>query len=407
MAAEVRRTVWALDCPDACAMLVTVEDGRATRLRGDPDHPITRGFLCAKVTRYLDREYSPDRLLYPQRRVGAKGEGRFTRIAWDEALDEISSRLQSISGQFGPEAILPYSYGGTMGFLNGSGMDRRFFHRLGASRLDRTICSAAGGAALTASLGNRYATEPEQFRHSKLILAWGANVLGTNVHLWPFIVEARRNGAKFYVIDPHLNRTGKLGDKHFSINPGRDSALAFAMRHVLIAENLYDADYVARYTTGFEELREQVKRYSPERAAALTGIAAEEIVALAREYATTRPAVIRLNYGVQRSERGGLAVHAISLLPALTGSWKEIGGGFQLSTSHAYRLNREALERADLQQLSPLGRPSRIVNMSTLGSALGPSTDPPVKALVVYNSNPASVAPNQNSVLRGLRREDL
>src|SRR5713226_7637260 len=404
---EVRRSVCALDCPDACSMLVTVEDGRATQLRGDPAHPITRGFLCAKVSRYLEREYSPDRLLYPRRRIGAKGQGRFERIGWDEALDEVASRLGAISREFGPEAILPYSFGGTMGFLNGAGMDRRFFHRLGASRLDRTICSAAGGAALTASLGNRYATEPEQFRHSKLILAWGANILGTNVHLWPFIVEARRKGAKFYVIDPHLNRTGKLAEKHFSINPGSDAALAFGMMHVLIAENLCDADYVERYTSGFEALREQVKRYPPERAAALTGIAAEEIAALAREYATVRPAVIRLNYGVQRSERGGLAVHAISLLPALTGSWKEIGGGFQLSTSHAYRLNREALERADLQQRSPLGRPARLVNMSRLGSALQQLNDPPVKALVVYNSNPAAVAPDQNSVLRGLRREDL
>src|SRR5438034_2555149 len=294
-----------------------------------------------------------------------------------------------------------------MGFLNSAGMDHRFFHRLGASRLDRTICSAAGGAALTASLGNRYATEPEQFRHSKLILAWGANILGTNVHLWPFIVEARRNGAKFYVIDPHLNRTGKLADKHFSINPGSDAALAFGMMHVLIAENLCDADYVERYTSGFDQLREQVVQYPPERAAALTGIPAEEIVALAREYATVRPAVIRLNYGVQRSERGGLAVQAISLLPALIGSWKEVGGGFQLSTSHAYRLNREALERADLQQNSTLRRPARLVNMSQLGTALGQLNDPPVKALVVYNSNPAAVAPDQNTVLRGLRRDDL
>jgi anaerobic selenocysteine-containing dehydrogenase len=241
-------------------MLVTLEDGRATQLRGDPDHPVTRGFLCAKVTRYLEREYSPDRLLYPQRRAGAKGEGRFERIGWDEALDEVASRLQSISREFGSEAILPYSYGGTMGFLNGSGMDRRFFHRLGASRLDRTICSAAGGAALTASLGNRFGTEPEQFRHSKLIIAWGANILGTNVHLWPFIVEARRNGAKFYVIDPHLNRTGKLADRHFSITPGSDAALAFGMMHVLIGDNLYDADYVERYTSGFDHLKEQVKQ---------------------------------------------------------------------------------------------------------------------------------------------------
>src|SRR5215813_5115651 len=407
MAAEIRHSVCALDCPDACAMLVTVEDGVATRLRGDPDHPITRGFLCAKVTRYLDREYSPERLLYPQRRVGKKGEGRFERVTWDEALDEITARLKSVASEFGPEAILPYSYAGTMGLLNNAGMDRRFFHRLGASRLDRTICSAAGGAALTASLGNRYATEPEQFRHSKLILAWGANILGTNVHLWPFVVEARRNGAKLYVIDPHLNRTGKLADKHFSINPGSDAALAFGMMHVLIAENLCDTDYVEHYTSGFDHLREQVKRYPPERAAALTGIPAEDITHLAREYATVRPAVIRLNYGVQRGERGGLAVLAISLLPALTGSWKEIGGGFQLSTSHAYRLNREALERADLQQNSTLGRPARLVNMSQLGSALLQLNNPPVKAMVVYNSNPAAVAPDQNAVLRGLRRDDL
>ena len=382
-------------------MLVSVENGVATRLRGDPDHPITRGFLCAKVTRYLDREYSPDRLLYPQQRVGKKGEGRFERIGWDAALDEIAARLQSVASEHGPEAILPYSYAGTMGLLNNAGLDRRFFHRLGASRLDRTICSAAGGAALNATLGNRYATEPEQFRHSRLILAWGANILGTNVHLWPFIVEARRNGAKFYVIDPHRNRTGALADKHFFINPGSDAALAFGMMHVLIGENLCDADYIANYTSGFEHLREQAAQYPPERVAALTGIPAGEIVALAREYATTRPAVIRLNYGVQRGERGGLAVRAVSLLPALTGSWKEVGGGFQLSTSHAFRLNREGLE------LPGLGRPGRLVNMSQLGSALERLSDPPVKALVVYNSNPAAIAPDQNAVMRGLRREDL
>jgi anaerobic selenocysteine-containing dehydrogenase len=382
-------------------MLVTVQDGTATQLRGDPDHPITRGFLCQKVVRYLDREYSPDRLLYPQRRVAKKGEGRFERITWDEALDEIASRLELAANEHGPESILPYSYAGTMGLLNNAGMDRRFFHRLGASRLDRTICSAAGGAALTATLGNRFATEPEQFRHSKLILAWGANILGTNIHLWPFIVEARRNGARFYVIDPHRNRTGKLADKHFFINPGSDAALAFGMMHVIIGENLYDADYVSSYTSGFEDLREQVKAYPPQRAAALTGIPAEDIVALAREYATTRPAVIRLNYGVQRGERGGLAVSAVSLLPALTGSWKEVGGGFQLSTSHAFRLNREGLERADL------GRPGRILNMSKLGSVLTQTQDPPVKAMIVYNSNPAAIAPDQNAVLRGLAREDL
>ena len=403
---EIRHSVCALDCPDTCALLVTIDGGKATRLRGDPAHPVTRGFLCGKVARYLEREYHPHRLLYPQRRVGAKGEGRFVRVTWDEALDEIGARLQAIAAEFGPEAILPYSYAGTMGFLNGSGMDRRFFHRLGASRLDRTICSSAGGAGLIDALGARYGTEPEQFRHARLIIAWGANVLGTNVHLWPFIVEARRNGARFYTIDPRRNRTGAAADRHFFINPGSDTALALGMMHVIIGEKLYDSGYVARYTAGFAELAERVKDYPPERAAALTGIAKDDIVQLAREYATTRPATIRLNYGVQRSERGAMAVRTIALLPALTGSWKEVGGGLQLSTSQAFQLNKAGLERADLQQRA-LGRPARILNMSLLGEALTEVSDPPVTALVVYNSNPAAIAPNQNAVWRGLRRSDL
>ena len=396
----------ALDCPDTCSVLVSVEDGRATRLRGNPEHPVTRGFLCGKVARYLDREYSPARLLYPLRHTGPKGAGQFVRVTWDEALDEIAARLKSIAAEFSPEAILPYSYAGTMGLLQGSGMDRRFFHRLGASRLDRTICSSAGGAGLAAALGHRYGTEPEQFRHAKLILAWGANVLGTNVHLWPFIVEARRNGAKFYTIDPRRNRTGAAADKHFFINPGSDTALALGMMHVIIGEKLHDADYVARYTEGFDGLAQRVREYPPERTAALTGIPKDEIVALAREYATTRPAVIRLNYGVQRSERGAMAVRAIALLPALTGAWKDVGGGLQLTTSKAFYLNREGLERADLQR-RVLGREARILNMSLLGQVLNETADPPVKALVVYNSNPAAIAPDQTAVRRGLERPDL
>ena len=404
---EIRHSVCALDCPDACSLLINVEDGRGSKLRGNPEHPITRGFLCGKVARYLDREYSPDRLLYPQRRTGAKGSGQFERISWDEALDEIAARLTAISGEFGPESILPYSYAGTMGYLNGSGMDRRFFHRLGASRLDRTICSSAGGAGLMASLGFRYGTEPEQFRHSKLIIAWGANVLGTNVHLWPFIVEARRNGARFYVIDPHQNRTGKAADRWFPIHPGSDAALALGMMHVILCEGLHDADYVARFTGGVEELKEQTEQYTPDRVQQLTGIPAADVISLAREYATTRPAAIRLNYGVQRSERGGLAVRAIACLPALTGSWKDVGGGLQLTTSGAFAINRAALERPDLQQRSPLGRESRVVNMTRLGHALNDLADPPVKALFVYNSNPVGIAPNQSAVLRGLGRPDL
>ncbi|HSR05962.1 MAG TPA: molybdopterin-dependent oxidoreductase, partial [Bryobacteraceae bacterium] len=400
--AQVRHSVCALDCPDACGLLVHIEDGRATKLRGDPDHPVTRGFLCGKVAQYLEREYSPDRLLYPQKRTGAKGQGRFTRISWDEALNTIASRLAAIAQEHGPESILPYSYAGTMGLLNGSGMDRRFFHRLGASRLDRTICSSTGGAALTASLGLRYATEPEQFRHSKLIVAWGANIHGTNVHLWPFIVEARRNGAKLVVIDPVKTRTAALADRHLAVNPGSDLALALGLIHVIIGENLYDADYVARHTHGFDELAALARTYDPTRVAALTGIASTEIVQLARDYATARPAAIRLNYGVQRSQRGGAAVRAITALPALTGSWKEVGGGLQLSTSHAFHFNTAALEMPELQPNA-----TRIVNMSELGKALTELNDPPVKAMVVYNSNPATIAPNQAKVLAGMRREDL
>ena len=403
---NIRHSVCALDCPDACSLLVTVEDGRATRLRGNPEHPVTRGFLCGKVAKYLDREYAPDRLLYPQRRTGAKGAGRFERISWDAALDEIATRLAAAAREFGPEAILPYSYAGTMGLLHGSGMDRRFFHRLGASRLDRTICSTAGNAGIMQTMGLRYGTEPEQFPHAKLIIAWGANVLGTNVHLWPFILEARRNGAKFITIDPRRNRTGALADRHYFIHPGSDTALALAMMHVIFAENLHDADYVERYTTGFAELRERVKQYPPQRAAEWTGIPAEDIIALAREYATTRPAIIRLNYGTQRSERGSMAVRAVSLLPIVTGSWKEIGGGMQLSTSQAFQFNRPALELPDLQQRA-LGREARILNMARLGEVLTETADPPIKAMVVYNSNPAAIAPAQSKVRRGLARPDL
>src|ERR1017187_4069029 len=403
---EIRHSVCALDCPDTCSLVVTVEDGHATRLRGNPEHPVTRGFLCGKVAQYLEREYHPERLLYPQRRVGAKGSGRFERIAWDEALDTIAGRLPAVADEFGPEAILPYSYAGTMGLLAGSGMDRRFFHRLGASRLDRTICSSAGTVGLTPALGVRDGTEPEQVRHAKVILAGGANLLGTNVHLWRFVREARRHGAKLYTIDPNRNRTGAASDKHFFINPGSDIALVLAMMHVIIGEGLHDADYVERYTDGFDGLRQRVRSWTPQRAAELTGIAADEIVQLAREYASTRPAAIRLNYGVQRSERGATSVRAIALLPALTGSWKDVGGGLQLSTSQAFQLNRAGLERADLQQVA-LGREARMVNMSLLGQALTTLDRPPVKALVVYNSNPAAIAPNQNVVLGGLRREDL
>ncbi|BDC52563.1 molybdopterin containing oxidoreductase [Bryobacterales bacterium F-183] len=404
----VKHSVCALDCPDTCSLLINVdEQGRGSRLRGNPDHPVTRGFLCGKVAKYLDREYSPDRLLYPQKRIGAKGEGKFARISWDEALDTIAARLQAAAAEFGSESILPYSYAGTMGLLNGSGMDRRFFHRLGASRLDRTICSSAGGEALTRSFGIRTTAEPEQFRHSKLIIAWGANVLTTNVHLWPFITEARRNGAKFYVIEPVKKKTGEVADRFFRIHPGTDLALALGMIHVILRENLQDQDYIDRYTNGFAELKSLAAKYTPEYVEGVTGIAREDVELLAREYATTRPAMIRANYGIQRSERGGAAIRAISALPALTGAWREIGGGLQMSTSGGFQFNRANLEMPELQQKSALGREARILNMSELGKVLTEVDNPPVKAMVVYNTNPAAIAPNLNLVRKGLSRPDL
>ena len=399
------------DCPDACGVLITVEDGRASRIQGDPDHPVTRGFLCAKVMKYLDRVYSPDRVLYPMRRVapkggGSKGASDFQRISWDEALGEIASRLKQVASEFGSEAILPYSYGGTLAVLSGASMDRRFFHRLGASQLERSICSAAGEAGLKSVTGVKLGTEPEQFQHSRYIIGWGANIHGNNVHLWPFIKHARQHGARLVVIDPYKTRTARQADWYLPINPGTDTALALGMMHVIIGEGLHDADYVTKYTVGFEALREKVKGYPPEKVATWTGISAEHIRKLAIEYATHRPAAIRVNYGVQRSEGGGMATRAIAMLPCITGSWKEVGGGLQLSLSGAYGLKREALERADLMQTS-LGRPARVVNMVELGKALNTLADPPVKALFVYNSNPAAVCPNHNDVVRGLRRNDL
>ncbi len=427
---QVVHAVCPHDCPDACGVLITVQDGRATKIQGDPEHPVTRGFLCAKVAKYLDRVYSPDRVLYPMRRIGPKGpvEGQrsfapprqpeaavptqtdrtptWERISWDEALDEIATRFRVIAAEFGSEAILPYSFGGTLGALNSASMDRRFFHRLGASQLERAICSAAGEAGLESVLGVKMGTEPEQFRHAKYIIAWASNIHANNVHLWPFIAEARRNGAKLVVIDPYRTRTAACADWYLPINPGTDAALALGMMHVIIGEKLHDADYVAKYTLGFEQLREKVKEYPPEKVAQWTGISAEDVRKLAREYAMIRPSVIRLNYGVQRSEGGGMATRAIVMLPCILGSWKEVGGGLQMSTSGATAFKTEALKRPDLMQVA-LGREARTVNMVELGRVLNTLNDPPVKALFVYGSNPAAVAPRHNEVVRGLLRPDL
>jgi anaerobic selenocysteine-containing dehydrogenase len=445
---KVVHAVCSHDCPDSCGVLVTVEslvgaDGRkserAVKVEGDPAHPVTQGFLCAKVAQYLERVYSPDRLLYPMRRkagatkgpagYGGAGLGgtrgreadAFERISWDEALGLIAAKLKSIAAEFGPESVLPYSYAGTIGQLGFGSMDRRFFHRMGASQLARTICSEAGGLALKSVYGIKLGTPPQDFVHAGMILAWGANIHGNNIHLWPFIEEARRNGARFVVIDPYKTRTAALADEHLAIRPGTDTMLALAIMHEIFRLGLDDAAYLDACTIGAQALREHALKpeHSPERAAEVTGIAAETIVALARSYAkcleqTGKPAVIRLNYGIQRAEYGGTAVRAVAMLPLLIGAWKHKGGGLQLSTSGAFPFNEDALRMPELMQASPLGRKARTVNMSRLGHALtelgtpGHEADgPPVKALFVYNSNPAAIAPNQNAVLRGMMRPDL
>ena len=434
---RVVHTVCSHDCPDSCAVLVTVDaKGRAIKVQGDPSQPVTQGFLCGKVAKYLDLVYSPQRILYPVKRKAGVAKGplkrgeeheAFERVSWDEALSAIAERLQQTSDTYGPESILPYSYAGTIGVLGYGSMDRRFFHRLGGSQLDRTICSEAGGVAWNLVYGKKLGTPTEDYKLAKLIVAWGANIHGNNIHLWPMVEQARRNGARLIVIDPYKTRTAALADWHIAIRPGTDAALALGMMHVILREGLEDRAYIAEMTNGFDRLAERVHEYTPERVADWTGMTAAEIEQLAREYATTQPAALRMNYGVQRSENGGTAVRAIAMLPALTGAWKHRGGGGSLSTSGAFQWNKRELERRDLALDSPLGREARTINMSTLGMALNQgignresgieclgeteadvlSGGPPVKALFVYNSNPGAVAPNQNAVRRGLARTDL
>jgi anaerobic selenocysteine-containing dehydrogenase len=394
------------DCPDTCAMLVTVQDGRATRVAGDPDHPFTQGFLCAKVNRYVERSYHRDRLLRPLRRVGAKGEGLFEPISWDEAIVEIAGRLGAIvRSADGPQAILPYSYAGTMGLVQGSSIDRRFFHLLGASKLDRTICSMAGTVGMRMTVGANIGADAEGIPESDLVLLWGTNTLTSNPHLWPFVLRARARGASVIAIDPIRTRTAAQCDEWLPIQPGTDAALALGLMHVIFAEGLEDREFLAAHTLGEELLRERAAEYSPERVAAITGLSPESIISLARRFGRARAAFIRVNYGLQRHAGGGMAVRTIACLPAITGHWRRAGGGVQLSTSANFQFNKQALERPDL---SP---PVRTINMIRLGEALT-SADagiggPPVRALVVYNSNPAAVAPDRAAVRRGLVREDL
>lgn len=385
-------------------MLVTVEMGRAVRVAGDPEHPFTRGTLCTKVANYEQRTHSPERIRTPLRRTGAKGEGRFERVSWDAALDLIAARFRALAESAeGAETILPYSYCGTMGLVQSESMDRRFFHRLGASQLDRTICSAAGMAGYDSLNGARLGTDPERFNEARLIILWGTNTITSNVHLWPFILEAKHKGARLVCIDPRRTRTADQCHEHVAPLPGTDAALALGLMHVIFTEGLEDADYLARYTVGADELKARAREYPPARVAEICGVEAETIVRLAREYATTRPSVIRLNYGLQRHAGGGTAVRTVACLPAVTGAWRDAAGGALLSSSSTFPINHDQIKRPDLM---PKPQP-RTINMSQLGDALTEVDDPPVRALYVYNSNPAAVAPEQASVLEGLRRDDL
>jgi anaerobic selenocysteine-containing dehydrogenase len=401
MAREVRKTVCPHDCPDTCSILATVEDGRVVACDGDPDHPFTQGGLCHKVHRYPERIYSPLRILHPMRRVGAKGEGRFVRISWEEALQEIVARLQAIAREFGGEAILPFSYGGSLGLVQRKA-GHPFFHRLGASRLKRNICDTAAEEAWQATYGVKIGTDLEAIETSDLVILWGINAVHTNLHGLHFVKRARRSGARLVVIDPYRNRTAKLADLHLAPRPSTDAALALGIAHVLIRDGLIDRDYIAARTSGFEAYREEAARFPPERAAEITGIGAHAIRELAQAYGRARAPFIRVGNGLQRHTNGGQAIRAIACLPGLIGAFDRPGGGALWETFGAFPVNFAAIEGDALQP-----HPTREVNMVQVGDALCHLNRPPIRALFVYQANPAANMPDQSQVWAGLLREDL
>jgi anaerobic selenocysteine-containing dehydrogenase len=389
-------------------MLVTVKrdpgaGGRrvAVAVAGDPHHPPTAGTLCTKVARYLERTYHPERVLTPLKRIGTKGSGRFERTTWEQALGDIARRLGRIA-QRDPQCIVPYSYAGTMGLVQGEAMAQRLFNRLGASRLDRTICASAGGEALNFTLGARLGTDVEQVDNSRLIVFWGTNAIASNLHLWSRAQQAKRNGALLVAIDPYRSLTAEKCHRHLAPMPGTDGALALGLMHVLVREGWLDREFIEQHTLGFEALAERARQFTPDRVASICSIAAADVEQLAHDYWHTRPALIRLNYGMQRAHGGGSAVRAIACLPALAGHWRDAAGGLLLSSSGTFEVDDAALTRPDLLA----GRTPRTINMSTIGQALARS-DPPIEAIVVYNSNPVAVAPDSVSVVKGFAREDL
>ena len=394
------------DCPDTCALLTTVENGVAVKVQGNTEHAQTGGVLCTKVSRYTERSYHDERILQPLKRVGAKGSGLFEPVSWDSALDEIARRLQAIASR-NPEAIVPYSYAGTMGLVQSESMAARFFNKLGASLLERTICSAAGGEALNQTLGGKVGMKVEFFAESRLIIIWGSNSIASNLHFWRYVQQAKRAGAKVVCIDPRKTETAEKCHEHIALRPGTDAALALALMHELVVHDWLDHDYIAKHTLGWEALKARALTWPPERAADVCGIPVEQICSLARDYGNTRPAAIRLNYGMQRVRGGGNAARAIACLPALTGAWRQRAGGLLLSSSGMFPINWAALQRPELLA----GRQPRSINMITIGNDLlrdsSPEFGPKIEALIVYNSNPVAVAPESGQVVRGFEREDL
>ena len=390
------------DCPDTCAIRVSVEAGRVVRIQGDPDHASTAGALCTKVSRYAERTYHAERVLQPLKRVGPKGRGEFVAVSWDEALSDIAARLAAIAARE-PQAVVPYSYAGTMGLVQGEAMAQRFFHKLGASLLDRTICSAAGGDAIAATYGAKVGMHTRFFAESRVIVIWGSNSITSNLHFWTLAQQAKRDGAKLIAIDPRRTETAEKCHQHIALLPGTDGALALGVMHELIERGWIDDDYVERHVDGFDKLARRAAEWPAERAAAVCGITAEEVRGLARDLGTVKPAAIRLNYGMQRVRGGGNAARLIALLPCLTGAWRHRAGGLLLSSSGWFKTFRNAsLERPDLLA----GRRPRTINMSTVGDDLL-HAEPKIEALVVYNSNPVAVAPESKKVVAGFAREDL
>ena len=392
------------DCPDTCAMLVTVEDGRATRVEGNPDQPVTAGFLCGKVSNYLDRVYSEDRILHPLVRTGRKGEAAFRRASWDEALDRVAAGLRGAIEDHGGESILPYSYAGTQGLIQGDLMSARVMNALGASDLERTICATAGMTGVSATHGISPEVDPELWPLARAVLIWGWNPMSTAPHLWRLLLEARRAGARLIVVDPFRSRTARVADEHLRPHPGTDAALALGMMRAVVDADLQDEEWCRAHTNGYESLLGRLEEYPVERCAELCGVDAETIARVAHEFASGQPSLLRLGVGAQRHRGAPIAYRTIACLPALVGAWRHVGGGCSyIPTATAAAVSEAPLKRQDLRPADV-----RRINMSQLGDALtDDGLDPPVAALVCWNSNPAQIAPDQTRVLEGLRRQDL